>query len=65
MSTNTIHGPNSTLGVIQKMRHPLGKLAYSHHLYRLIIKHGNGKSPIDGGFNRKIINWIFQQTMFE
>ena len=32
-----------------------------------VIKHAKGKSPINGGFNRKIIDkWpIFQQAMFD
>ena len=35
--------------------------------YPLVIKHGNGKSPVDKGFNKKITDkWsIFQHAMFD
>ena len=35
-------------------------------LYPLVIKHGSGKSPINGGFNRKsMINGPFCIAMFD
>ena len=35
--------------------------------YPWVIKHGNGKSHVNGGFNGKIIHewWIFQHAMFD
>ena len=44
----------------------------SQQQYPLVIKHGNGKSPMNGGVNRKITYFyykflwtIFPQTMFD
>ena len=31
-------------------------MMYLKHVYPLVINHGNGKSPINGGFNRNIIH---------
>ena len=46
----------------------MGNSIYSND--PLVLKHGNGKSPVNGGFkifHRKVVyTWsIFQQTMFD
>ena len=35
-------------------------------MYPLVMKHGNGKSPLNGGFNRKITDkWSVFVAMFD